>query len=157
MERFITLSKAFITVLGYKNKYSVMTHDGKYAMNIKYYSSMYLMNEYDSNQAYNLAAEAFFNLASKVCRVYGYGGYTLEGRSGGWLVPFYTNEHTNSKITYITATADDYISFDEFCQQEKISSLFSLLKGIKNDLTKMIQYSNSLEEFEKNLLEYLGM
>jgi hypothetical protein len=31
------------------------------------------------------------------------------------------------------------------------------LNGVKNDLAKMLQYSKSLEEFEKNLLEYLGM
>ncbi len=151
------VNEAFLTVIGYKNKYSVTTHEGKYAMNIKYHGVTRLMSDEEYIQAYDLATESFFNTASEVCHIYGYGGYTLEGRSGGWLVPFYTVDHTPSKMAYVNATANDYIFFYEFCQQEKVSSLFSILNGVKNDLAKMLQYSKSLEEFEKNLLEYLGM
>lgn len=157
MERYTKVSETWLTVVGHKNKYSATTHEGKYAMNIKYHGINRLMSDEEYIQAYDSATEAFFNTASEVCRIYGYGGFTLEGRNGGWLAPFYTVDHTPSKMAYVVPTANDYIFFYEFCQQEKVSSLFSILNGVKNDLIKLLQYSNSLEEFEKNLLEYLGM
>ena len=153
IERYTKLNERFvlITINSFKNTYLVTVHNGDYALNIKNLNQTYLMSDSDFETAYMYAKSTFLNRARALSWGYGYKDIYIDGRSGGWLKPIYQNDKT------VKASFDDFISYEEYVEQEKMYSLFELIKHDFDVLKQLLRYSESLTQFEDYLESYLQL
>ena len=141
----------FISINDIRNPYLVTVHEGSYALNIKHRFTYHSMPDEDYESAYEYAVRVFFNRATELVSTFGYSGYSVEGRNGGWLKPIY-GKHQTVKASY-----DDYISYVEYVEQHKMFSMFELLKKDFDTLSKLLKYSKTYEEFETHIESYLSL
>lgn len=141
----------FIAINDIKNPTLVAVHEGSYALNIKHRFTSHTMRVEDYEYAYEYAVKVFFNRASELMATFGYRGYSVEGRSGGWLKPIYGTNQT------VKASYDDYISYVEYVEQKKMHCMFELLKQDLDTLSKLLKYSETYEQFEKHIERYLSL
>ena len=69
----------------------IETHDGHAAINVRHYGSPELPEEDEpfGEQAYENVRSSWWTDATEMAHERGYSCVFQEGRSGGWLVPFY--------------------------------------------------------------------
>lgn len=153
MERYIMTNErmVLITINSYKNSYSIQVHNGEYALNIKYLNPYYTMNDNEFETAYMYAKSTFLNRARTLAWSYGYKDIQLDGRNGGWLKPIYQDDKA------VKASFDDFISYEEYVEQNKMHSLFELIKHDFDTLKQLLKYSESLTQFEDYLESYLQL
>lgn len=145
------MSNVHILIKPYKNGYSVPVHEGYYALNIKYYAYRVSMPGEEYEKAYPMAAEAFFNRAEQICYAFGFQGFSVEGKSGGWLKPLL---ETNLAVRM---AEDAYVSFEDHVLEEKIHRMFELIKEQFSNIKKILEYSESLEEFMGYIERYMSI
>lgn len=77
---------------------AIAFHEGHAAINVKYRSSLYdaTVPEHIAKRAYDATVQEWWGLANEHAQALGYSGVFSEGRSGGWLVPYY--QYRNGKL-----------------------------------------------------------
>ncbi len=71
--------------------------DAHPAINVKVQSLPVLeVSEQNAEIAYEITKETFWHAAQSIAHQHGYSGVFSEGRSGGWLLPFY--QYRNGKL-----------------------------------------------------------
>jgi len=142
------MADTYLAVIGYRNQYSVQSHSGDYALNIKYYSRHYDMSNEDFEIAFEKAEELFFIQAEHIILSYGFAGYSLDGRSSGWLKPI------DIQYNEIKYPDDEYITFEEYVSQIKINSMFELVKEQFNNIKQILEKSKNIEQFNELIEGY---
>lgn len=91
-------------------------------------------------------------MVENITKLYGYCGFSVEGRSGGWLKPL-VEVGSYSFAKAIAADPGDYISFNEYLIQKKFESYAEEIIKVKETIETALRYSRSLEQLEKLLSE----
>ena len=105
-------------------------HEGHLAVNIKNYHlrSNPANTEEENEIIYDHVQQYFFNKAQEIALAYGYSGYTIEGRSGGWLEPIHTAGHRDL-FELIPETIVDAIRIEKFISfKDKIERLIDFIR-----------------------------
>jgi hypothetical protein len=128
-------------------------HEGKYALNIKqhHWNNQSIPDE-DVADCIDHVTDTFFNLAEKICKSFGFSGFTLGGRSGGWM---YLIEDTKGRYSAVEGILEDILSFDEYFLQEKIFACFNLIKDIQKDLIMIYTRALSFEDLHHRTERYI--
>jgi hypothetical protein len=142
------MADTYLAVIGYGNQYNVQSHSGHYALNIKYHSRYYDMSNEDFEIAFEKAKELFFIKAEYILLSYGFAGYSLDGRSEGWLKPI------DIQYNPIKYPADDYLTFEEYISQVKINSMLELVKQQFNNIKQILEKSKNIEQFNELIESY---
>jgi hypothetical protein len=147
----MTNETLFLSVQNYKNPHRLMSHEGSYAFNAKHpYIYISQMPEEDFEKAYEEAIYFFRSRMMDLCNLYGFDTYSMEGRSGGWLKPYYNGKP-------LPAVIDDYMSFEEYVLEDRMASLFVLIEESFSSMKKILRYSKTFEEFNKTMERYMSL
>lgn len=147
----MTNETLFLSVQNYKNPHRLMSHEGSYAFNAKHpYIYINQMPEEDFEKAYEEAIYFFRSRMMDLCNLYGFDTYSMEGRSGGWLKPYYNGKP-------LPAVIDDYMSFEEYVLENRMASLFVLIEESFSSMKKILRYSKTFEEFNKTMERYMSL
>ena len=150
------INRTLITVDGFDNlmyKNNGLTcHENSYAVNIKSHSYPYYIKDTDASLAYDHCKSTFFDLARIIVEVYGFAGYTVEGKNLGWLKPIVSN---GTSFNPVSITLEEKISFVEYIQQKKMENCFEALKMLKSNLEKILTHSSTLDEVNNNLERFI--
>lgn len=120
---------------------SMSIHDGEYAVDIKSKTiPVFLIN---NQEAYDIASKIFFDVVDQVTNIYGYNGFSIEGRNGRWLKPLI---EINGSFKAIKADLDEYISFNEKIVQHRFESYATKIIGIKEDIELVYANSKTIDE-----------
>ena len=142
------MTDTFLFISKYKNEFIEYSHNGSYAFKIKYYAVYFKMSSEDFEKAYVEAAQTFFNQAHYILKEFGFEGFVIDGRLGGWLKPIDKN---NKTIDY---PHDEVIDFEQYIVQQKIGLAFDLIKVQFENIKKILEYSESLDQLNKYIREY---
>lgn len=141
----------FISINPYKNHHRLMVHEGSYAFNAKHrYAHINQMTEDDFEKAYDEAIFYFHSRMMTLCNLYGFDTYSMEGRSAGWLKPYYNGKP-------LPAVFDDYMTFEEYVLEDRMASLFVLIEDAFMAIKKILRYSKTFEEFTTNMESYISL
>ena len=144
----MTMADTFLFIHSHKNSYIQYGHQGSYAFKIKYYAHYYKMSNEEFEEAYIEAGRTFFHQAHFILKELGFEGFVIDGRLGGWLKPIDKN---NKTINYPN---DDFIDFEQYIVQEKIGLAFDLINSQFENIKKILEHSESLEQFNEYIREY---
>lgn len=142
------MTNTFLFISNYRNGYIQYSHQGSYAFKIKYYAHFYNMSSEEFEEAYIEASNTFFHQADYILKKLGFGGYEIDGRLGGWLKPIDKN---NKTINY---PVDDFIDFEQHIVQKQIELAFDLINSQFENIKKILEHSESLEQFNEYIREY---
>lgn len=135
----------------YKNIYPTTIHNGDYALNIKYYSYYISMPGEDFEKAYLIAKDLFFDMVEQIVESFGFPTFSVDGRSGGWL------KVLNKNLLPVKAPDDEFINFEEHIMQERVSLVFQLIRTQFNNIKKILEHSESLNDFTNNIERYKNL
>ncbi len=145
------MTNAHLVISKYRNNFLVQQQDGSYALNIKYYPRFYEMSDEDFSQAYEIAKDHFFVILESIFIEYGFKGFSIDGRSGGWVKPITKTNKT------VQAVFDDYLSFEEYLLQKKICHMFEMVKEQQKNIKTILEESKNLEGFNSNIERYINI
>jgi len=142
------MTNTFLSIPKCRNTFVQYSHNGSYAFKIKYYAHYYKMSNEEFEKAYVEASETFFHQTNYILKEFGFEGFEIDGRLGGWLKPI---DKDNRTINYPN---DDFIDYEEYVVQQKIQLAFILIKSQFENIKKILEYSESLEQFNEYIKEY---
>lgn len=129
-------------------------HENSYAIKIKSNTAPLFIKNDESIEAYAICQATFFAIVEKITNEYGYHGFSVEGRSGGWLKPLVENKKNSYTFTKtISADTNDFISFNEYIVQKKFESYAEEIVKIKEIIETIFKYSTTIDELRKLLSE----
>ena len=106
------------------------------------------MSNEEFEKAYAEASQIFFDNTNYILKEFGFNGFVIEGRLGGWLKPIDNNYKT------INYPHDDFINFEQYLVQQKIGLAFDLIKCQFVNIKKILEHSESLQQFNEYIKEY---
>lgn len=148
------MNETMINFYGYKNLLyqsgaSFCIHDGNYSIRIKTIAyPLYIRNE-NTELAYDHCQKTFFEMIDMITDIFGYKGYSVTGRSGGYLEPLVEGFNCFKPINGVLS---EYISFDDFIIQQKVDAYAQAILRVKSDIENIYKYSKDLTELV-NLIE----
>lgn len=142
------MTDTFLFISNYRNAYIQYSHQGSYAFKIKYYAHFYNMSSEEFEEAYIEASNTFFHQADYILKKLGFGGYEIDGRLGGWLKPIDKNKKT------INYPHDEFIDYEQYIVQQQIELAFDLINSQFENIKKILEHSESLEQFNEYIREY---
>lgn len=142
------MNETMINFYGYKNLIhqngaAFCIHDGHYCVRIKSIAySFYLQGE-DAELAYSHCQSTFFEMVDMITDIFGYKGYSVTGRSGGYIEPLIEGYRMFKPID---AVYDEYIAFDDYIIQQKMDSYAQEILRVKNSIESIYRHSKNLNE-----------
>lgn len=148
------MNKTRVDFYGYKNLLhqggvSFCIHEGNYSVRIKSIASSLYIESKDIDIAYDHCQKTFFEMVDMITDIFGYKGYSVTGRSGGYIEPLIEGYQMFKSIS---GTYDEYISFDEYVIQSKMNSYAEVILKVKNNIETIYKHSKDLKELV-NLIE----
>lgn len=142
------MSFTIVNFYGYKNLLnlggaSFCSHDGHYSILIKYNQPPLHLNEKDAELAYDHCQLTFFEMVDMITDIFGYKGYAVAGRSGGYIEPLIEGYN---QFKPIDAIHDEYLQFDDHIIQLKIDAYAQTILNVKRNIQSIYRHSNSLDE-----------
>lgn len=135
-----------ITVEGYKNlclSGDIKVHEGSYAINIKTDVYPRYLDEDSGNFCIDYMQQSFFDLVELTARAFGYAGFSVEGKSGGWLKPI---TDFNNQFKTIRAVDTEYVDYYDHIIQEKFWQFSEVIVNLKKKLEFILEYAKSTEQ-----------
>lgn len=124
--------------------------DGYLAVNAKWRYPKLHKNVYDNEEVYEYLISLFWEKASEIAKAFGYTNCHSYGRSGGWVIPYFTSDKT--KYNYLKATSDENIS--NVILQERFQSFASYIEKLWtliNSQAKAIETRKQLEKLQERI------
>lgn len=142
------MNETMINFYGYKNLLhqggtSFCSHDGHYAINIKTNVYSLYMDGSWAELAFDHCERTFFEMVDMITDIFGYKGYSVTGRSGGYVEPLIEGY---SRFKAIDAIHSEYIGFDDFIIQQKVDSYAQAIIGAKRNMESIYKHSKNLSE-----------
>lgn len=141
-----------------------MTHcefgsDPHMAINVKYYGGVPTIDEQLAEAVWDIVSMQFWERANEIAfHDFGYSGVFSEGRSGGWMVPFYQSG-VKSGITWPGQGGHlgypSFPAFDDPDEVEKFLKFAEAIGGLMSEVPELLeaevqwseQFANDEEPF----------
>lgn len=142
------MNEVMVDFYGYKNllhsgNAAFCIHDGHYSVRIKSITYSHYIQGDDASLAYDHCQKTFFEMVDMITDIFGYKGYSVTGRSGGYIEPLIEGYQ---RFKPMDGLLDEYISFDEYVIQKKLDAYAEIILKIKKNIEDIYRYSKDLNQ-----------